>query len=135
MFVIVSDCGRTSFSIYPSSLSMSWRSRLMRSIRDLSKKMVTDYCYQRKLFRKAGIEIPDNSLTNHELLPNSIRPLAPNIVEEVRKSGKILRKILKGIEPICKPGVSTLELEAYVLEMCLDHKVYPSCLKYREFPG
>ena len=53
---------------------------------------------------------------------------------KMRAAGKAAREVLDIAGALCKPGVTTDEIDAAVHNACLERKAYPSPLNYRNFP-
>lgn len=59
---------------------------------------------------------------------------SPEIIERVRKAGKIAAQALEEVGRNVAPGITTDELDRIGHEFLLDHGAYPSTLGYRGFP-
>lgn len=88
-----------------------------------------------RIFVYEGIRLPNYAAGKKESIP--IRPIihGSKSVKELRKAGLIARKILTELGSFIEPGISTVDVETFVVEKCLEYSVYPSPLAYEEFPG
>lgn len=58
-----------------------------------------------------------------------------NEIELMRESGKVTGYILKSLEDIIKPGISTLEIDRYVSKIIKENNMTPTFLGYQGFPA
>jgi methionyl aminopeptidase len=58
----------------------------------------------------------------------------PEIIERMRRAGRLAAQAVELAGEHCKPGVTTDEIDAVVHEFLLDHGAYPSTLGYKGFP-
>jgi methionyl aminopeptidase len=58
----------------------------------------------------------------------------PEIIERMRRAGRLAAQAVVLAGEHCKPGVATDEIDAVVHEFLLDHDAYPSTLGYKGFP-
>lgn len=58
-----------------------------------------------------------------------------NEIELMRESGKVTGYILKSLEDIIKPGISTLEIDRYVSKIIKENNMMPTFLGYQGFPA
>jgi methionyl aminopeptidase len=56
-------------------------------------------------------------------------------LDAMRKSGRIVGMVLKGLEAKVRPGVSTLELDKWAEKLIRDQGAMPAFKGYRGFPG
>lgn len=59
---------------------------------------------------------------------------APEVIERIRKAGKIAAGALQAAGKAAKPGVTTDELDAIAHDYMVSHNAYPSTLRYMGFP-
>lgn len=59
---------------------------------------------------------------------------SPEVVEKIRRAGKIAAGALQAAGAAVAPGVRTDELDAIAHEYIISHDAYPSCLDYMGFP-
>jgi len=59
---------------------------------------------------------------------------APEEIEKIRTSSRIVAEILSELESIVKPGVRTIELDHYAEELATRKKVRPAFKGYRGYP-
>lgn len=59
----------------------------------------------------------------------------PRELDLMREAGKIVGKVFSGLEPLCVPGVSTLELAKKADEIIRSNGATPTFLNYNGFPG
>src|SRR5512145_1260440 len=59
---------------------------------------------------------------------------SPEIIERMRRAGRLAAQAVVLAGEHCKPGVTTDEIDAVVHEFLLDHGAYPSTLGYKGFP-
>ncbi|KAL5103124.1 Methionine aminopeptidase 1D mitochondrial [Taenia crassiceps] len=88
-----------------------------------------------KIFADGGIRLPSYAVGKKESIPPLPIIHSSKSIEELRIAGSIARKILTELRPFIQPGISTVDVEALVVEKCLEHSVYPSPLAYEEFPS
>ena len=55
-------------------------------------------------------------------------------IEYIRNSCKIARDVLEETASHIRPGITTDQLDTIAHEYCIERKVYPSPLLYRNFP-
>ncbi|MCC7442002.1 MAG: type I methionyl aminopeptidase [Bdellovibrionales bacterium] len=60
---------------------------------------------------------------------------SPREIENMRKAGRVVSKILDELGDIVRPGVSTLELDQHAERRCRDFGVIPAFKGYNGFPG
>jgi methionyl aminopeptidase len=58
----------------------------------------------------------------------------PEIIDRMRRAGRLAAQAVVLAGEHCKPGVSTDDLDAVVHEFLCDHGAYPSTLGYKGFP-
>jgi methionyl aminopeptidase len=58
----------------------------------------------------------------------------PDVIERMRRAGRLAAQAVVHAGEHCKPGVSTDEIDAVVHEFLIDHGAYPSTLGYKGFP-
>lgn len=58
-----------------------------------------------------------------------------NEIELMRKSGKVTGFILKSLEDIIRPGISTLDIDRYVSRIIKENNMTPTFLGYQGFPA
>ncbi|MDO5719347.1 MAG: type I methionyl aminopeptidase [Actinomycetaceae bacterium] len=58
----------------------------------------------------------------------------PEVIERIRKAGKIAAGALQAAGQAAKPGVTTDELDAIAHDYMVSHNAYPSTLRYMGFP-
>ncbi|MDQ1701186.1 MAG: methionyl aminopeptidase [Frankiaceae bacterium] len=61
-------------------------------------------------------------------------PKPPDVIDRMRRAGRIAAEILATAGAAVRPGVTTDDLDALVHAECLRRGVYPSPLGYRGFP-
>ena len=57
-----------------------------------------------------------------------------DVIERMRRTGRLAGEVLRLAGAAVRPGVTTDELDAYVHELCLERGAYPSPLNYNHFP-
>ena len=65
---------------------------------------------------------------------NSVVLKSPDEIEKMRTSNMIVAEILQGLKEICKPGITTLELDSYCQEEVEKRKVKAAFKGYRGYP-
>jgi len=60
--------------------------------------------------------------------------LSPREIEKMRRAGRLAAKLLQHLEPLVKPGVSTLQLNDEAERWTLAHGAKSAPLNYRRFP-
>lgn len=58
-----------------------------------------------------------------------------NEIDLMRESGKVTGYILKSLEDIIRPGISTLEIDRYVSKIIKENNMTPTFLGYQGFPA
>jgi methionyl aminopeptidase len=58
----------------------------------------------------------------------------PDVIDRMRRAGRLAAQAVVLAGEHCKPGVSTDEIDAVVHEFLCDHGAYPSTLGYKGFP-
>ncbi|MCL2207652.1 MAG: type I methionyl aminopeptidase [Fibromonadales bacterium] len=58
----------------------------------------------------------------------------PKEIERIRDCGALVAETLAKSKEMCKPGVSTLEIDDFVREFTLKNGAIPACLGYEGFP-
>lgn len=53
--------------------------------------------------------------------------------EGMRRAGRLVSECLDAVEDLIKPGVSTLDLDKFIYEFCLNHNALPATLGYRGY--
>ncbi|EUB57045.1 Methionine aminopeptidase 1D, mitochondrial [Echinococcus granulosus] len=88
-----------------------------------------------KIFADKGIRLPNYATGKKESIPE--RPIihSSESIKDLQVAGLIARKILAEMGSFIQPGISTFDVETFVVEKCLEYSVYPSSLAYEEFPG
>ncbi|MDQ1680588.1 MAG: methionyl aminopeptidase [Frankiaceae bacterium] len=61
-------------------------------------------------------------------------PKSPEVIERMRRAGRIAADVLAEAGAAVRPGVTTDEIDALVHASCVRRGVYPSPLGYRGFP-
>ncbi len=56
-------------------------------------------------------------------------------IEKIREAGKIVAEVLRHLQQITKPGITTKYLEEVAHNMIIKRKAKPSFLGYKEFPA
>ena len=59
---------------------------------------------------------------------------SPDIIERMRRAGRLAAQAVELAGEYCKPGVTTDDIDAVVHQFLIDHGAYPSTLGYKGFP-
>lgn len=81
-----------------------------------------------------GIGRPDYADTGHPGREADPGVQPPEVIDAMRRIGRIAGEVLDTAAAAIAPGVTTDEIDALVHEECLRRGVYPSTLNYRGFP-
>ena len=65
---------------------------------------------------------------------NSVVLKSPDEIEKMRTSNIIVAEILQGLRELCKPGITTLEMDSYCQEEVQKRKVKAAFKGYRGYP-
>lgn len=87
-----------------------------------------------QLLTERGVPFPDYALGNKEFIPSDVIIHGKESVDNLRNACLIARKILQDLKYVLVPGISTNFVEKRVMELCWEHKVYPSPLLYKGYP-
>lgn len=60
---------------------------------------------------------------------------SPREIELMRVAGRVVALVFKGLKPLLKPGVTTLELDKEAEKIIRSHDCYPTFKGYGGFPG
>jgi methionyl aminopeptidase len=81
-----------------------------------------------------SIARPDYADTGEPLRWAEPMVKAPEIIERMRRSGKLAAEVLAETGAAVRPGITTDELDAICHQACLERGGYPSPLNYHGFP-
>ena len=87
-----------------------------------------------KIFSDRKIKLPNYAAGKNEYVPDIIAINDGESVNNVREACHKVRNILSEMKLIIAPGISTGDLEAFLIEKCLEYHVYPSALAYQDYP-
>lgn len=59
----------------------------------------------------------------------------PDEIKAMQKSGELSAAVLRAVGELCKPGISTLELDSFAEEFIVSHGGIPTFKGYGGFPG
>ncbi len=79
------------------------------------------------------INRPTYADSGHPIRWEEPRIKTPEIIERMRRAGRIGAEILALAGQMVAPGVTTDEIDAYVHQLCIDRDAYPSPLNYNGF--
>ncbi len=69
------------------------------------------------------------------MFKNNIIPKTPAQIDAIRESGKYLTELLWLLYDLCKPGISTMELEVFAERFLLSHNITWAFKWYNGFPA
>jgi methionyl aminopeptidase len=82
----------------------------------------------------AEIERPDYAESGVPRRWDEPRVKAPEVIERMRRAGRVAAEILQAAGAEVRPGITTDDLDAFVHQAHIDRGVYPSPLNYKGFP-
>ncbi|KAM3183221.1 hypothetical protein ACTXT7_010763 [Hymenolepis weldensis] len=99
------------------------------------RKITTEFKNPKlQLFSEQGIKFPDYVHGVKEFRPSEVVIHTKESIKEIRNACLFARKILTKLRSLLIPGKSTDCIDKYAMELCLEHKVYPSPLLHNGFP-
>ena len=93
-------------------------------------KIITDLLFPKTKSQKKSTGLP--VLNKH---PRGIHLKSPQEIEKMRHSAKIVATVLKEIESMVKPGMTTADLDTYAEQRIREMGATPSFKGYYGFPG
>ena len=82
----------------------------------------------------AGIERPEYAETGVRSRRKEARVKSPDVIERMRRSGRLAAEVLRDVGAAVAPGVTTEELDILAHDLIVAAGAYPSPLNYSGFP-